>query len=258
MALQVERRRLWEERRDNAIRLQEAGVRVYFGTGSKSPSDLLEKLQQLVEAGLPADYARAALTSEAARLLGVSNHLGKIVSGSAATLCIWSADPMTKDAQLALIAVDGSVTEFEIKDKKTDGKGPEKGVDLSGHWDFTSTSDGDSNEATLELTMAEDGTISGSLSMPSPMGEGDLKSTVSGSVSGTSVSMIATFDMDSMSITMVFDGVVDGLEISGTNTVSGPWGEDSKTFRGVHTPEHSHAVLNWGYEDHDEERYSCH
>jgi hypothetical protein len=40
--------------------------------------------------------------------------------------------------------------------------------------------------------------------------------------------------------------------------VSGPWCEDVSTFTGTQTPEHSHAVLNWGYEHHDEERYTCH
>ena len=260
MPLQLERRRLWEERRDNAIVLQKAGVRVYFGTGSAKPADLMDKLRQLVEAGLPAEYATAALTTEAARLLGVSGSLGQISTGSAATLCLWTADPMSKDAHLALIAVDGAITEFEVKDKDKEdgGGGPAEDVDVSGHWDFISTSEGETNEATLELKMEKDGTITGSLSMPSPMSEDTLESEVTGTLSGQTVSLSAQFNMGGMLIDMDFEGTIDGLDVSGSNTVSGPWGEDVSSFTGTQTPEHSHAVLNWGYEHHDEERYTCH
>ena len=46
-----EKRRLWEQRRDNAIQLHQAGVRVLFGTGDGKAKDLLENVRQLVEVG---------------------------------------------------------------------------------------------------------------------------------------------------------------------------------------------------------------
>ena len=62
-----EKRRLWVERRDNALRLREAGVGVLFGSGSRKASDLMDGLRALVDAGYPNDLVQKALTSSAAK-----------------------------------------------------------------------------------------------------------------------------------------------------------------------------------------------
>ncbi len=259
MALQLERRRLWEERRDNAIVLQKAGVRVYFGTGKAKPEEFMEKLQQLVEAGLPAEYATAALTTEAARMLGVSNRLGQVAVGHAATLCLWTEDPMTKDAQLALIAVDGAITEFEIKEKKEGGEGPAEDVDVSGRWDITSDSEDSPEGAFLMLSMDDAGKVTGTFTADSPMEDGaTMTADVTGKVSGTNLSLSGTLEFGGMSIEFQFDGELNGLKVKGTNTIIAPFGEEVMDFTGIQTPEHTHGVLNWGYEHDHEERYSCH
>ncbi len=259
MALQIERRRLWEERRDNAIVLQKAGVRVFFGTGKAKPAEFMDKLQQLVEAGLPAEYATAALTAEAARMLGVSNRLGQITVGHAATLCLWTADPMTKDAQLALIAVDGAISEFEIKDKKKDGEGPAEGVDVSGRWDLSGDSEDSPQGAFLKLSMDDTGKITGTFTADSPMEDGTkLSSAVTGQVSGTQMSLSGSLEIGEMSVDFQFEGQINGLKLKGTNTIVAPFGEEVMEFTGIQTPEHTHGVLNWGYEHDHEERYSCH
>ncbi len=259
MALQLERRRLWEERRDNAIVLQKAGVRIFFGTGKAKPADLMDKLQQLVEAGLPAEYATAALTTEAARMLGVSGRLGQIATGSAATLCLWTADPMDKDAQLALIAVDGVITEFEIKEKKKGGSGPAEGVDVSGRWDLASDSEDAPEGAFYELSMDENGKVTGTFTMDNPMESGTtLTSTVSGEVSGTNLTLSGSLDFGGNDVEFQIDCEINGLKMSGTNTIIAPWGEEEMEISGTQTPKHDHGVLNWGYEHQHEDRYSCH
>ena len=258
MALRLERRRLWEERRDNAIRLQEAGVQVYFGTGNGKPADLVDKLRQLVEAGLPAQFATDALTKDAARLLGVSKQLGQVAEGSAATFCLWTADPMTKDAQLALICVDGVASEFEVKDKADKGEGPADGVDVSGRWDLEVLDEDSPTGAYYVLSMEEDGKVAGTYFMDSPMDEGSISCDVTGKLSGTDLHLEGVLDFGGMSVDFEVDGTVSGGAYKATNNMVAPWGEESMEISATHTPEHGHSVLNWGYENHDHERYSCH
>lgn len=258
MALRLERRRLWEERRDNAIRLQEAGVQVYFGTGSGNPKELVDKLRQLVEAGLPSQVATDALTKDAARLLGVSKQLGQVATGSAATFCLWTADPMTKDAQLALICVDGVASEFEVKDKADAGTGPADGVDVSGRWDLEVLDEQSPTGAYYVLTMDEDGKVAGTYFMDSPMGEGTASCDVTGKLSGTNLRLEGALEFGGMSVDFEVDGEIAGGSYKGTNSMVTPWGEETMDISATHTPDHGHSVLNWGYENHDHERYSCH
>ena len=58
------RRAEWEEGRDCALRLHEAGVRFAFGTDGEKPKKLVGKVRELVEAGLPAEVALASLTTD--------------------------------------------------------------------------------------------------------------------------------------------------------------------------------------------------
>ncbi|MCP5023565.1 MAG: amidohydrolase family protein [bacterium] len=259
MALQLERRRLWEERRDNAIVLRKAGVRIFFGTGKAKPADFIDKLQQLVKAGLPAEYATAALTTEAARMLGVSNRLGQIATGRAATLCLWTADPMDKGAQLALIAVDGVIAEFEIKEKKEGGSGPSDGVDVSGRWDFDADSEHAPEGAFCELSMGNNGKVTGTYTMENPMESGTtLSSAVTGKVSGTNLTLSGSLDFGGNDVEFQIDCEINGLKMSGTNTITASWGEEEMEISGTQTPKHNHGILNWGYEHQHEDRYSCH
>ena len=115
MGVREERRREWEEKRDCAMRLSEAGVAFAFGSGSRSPADLLKSVRTLVEEGLPAEVAIAGLTSSAADLLGVGRNLGRIAPGFDASIALWTENPTHKDAQLAWLFVDGFPHEFEIK-----------------------------------------------------------------------------------------------------------------------------------------------
>ena len=68
--MREEKRRLWEEGRDCAIKLQQAGVPFTFGSANSGAAELLKKVRTLVEKGLPSDAAIAALTTNAAKWLG--------------------------------------------------------------------------------------------------------------------------------------------------------------------------------------------
>ncbi len=237
LAVRVERRRLWEERRDVALRLAEQGVHFAFGSSNETPKKLLEKVRTLVEAGLPRETAQAALTGEAARMLGADRHLGRIAAGFDATLTLWTADPLTeKEAQVAWSFVDGYGAEFEIKEVKPDANG-EPG-DAAGTWSLEASFGGDSRESTLVLTQDDEGGLTGTLSYS--IGEGDQdETTIAGKMRGSSLELEATVSFGEMSVEMTLEGSIEGNSFEGTASYAVPFSEDplEAEVTGSRTPE---------------------
>ena len=126
LKVRKERRRLWDEKFDNVIRLHQAGVPFALTTkDSKSPSEFFKNLRRLIERGLPEEAALAALTTTPAEMLGMKGQLGAIQQGYRANVAIFSAPFTDKKAKTRYVFVDGR--KFEIdqdkeKDKKEDDK----------------------------------------------------------------------------------------------------------------------------------------
>ena len=216
-----ERRRKWEERRDGAIRLHEAGVRFAFGTDSEKPSKLLERVRELVEAGLPEEVAFAALTSTSADLCGVGKRLGRVAPGYDATLTLWNRNPLTeKKAKAIFVIVDGYVTEYERPEEKEGAEGaPDEGVDVTGTWLVKSESDGEESEADLTLEMAEDGSVEGVLIQANPMDQSTMTIDVTGAVVGTTLELSGSFAIGDTEVEFTYELEIEGDELSGEVTI---------------------------------------
>ena len=238
LAVRVERRKEWEEKRDCALRLQEAGVRFVFGSGSSKPGELLERVRTLVKAGLPGDDALVALTSSAAQVLGMQNRLGRIEPGFDATFVLWRSDPLTDEkASAAWVFVDGFPSEF--KEEKKKGKGPADGVDPSGNWTLEFTVEGEGlRAADLTLEMAKDGTLSGTLEAENPIGGGRVETEVEGQVSGDEVELECTLAFGEVKIETKLVAKLAGETLDGEGSFRGPWGSEprTQTFRGKRVP----------------------
>ncbi len=226
LGVRVERRRRWEETRDSALRLTEAGVRFAFGTGTEKPGKLLEKVRTLVETGLAEDAALAALTTHAAELLGLDKRLGRIEPGYDATLALWSADPLTdKKAKVVWVFVDGFPTEFDLPDEADEeaGEGPAEGVDASGTWTLTiAGDDGEAQEATLTIEMAEDGAVTGKHESKNPRDDSNMTIDVTGTVNGTSLKLSGSFEMGDFAVDFTYAMKLEGDSLSGDVTYEIP------------------------------------
>jgi imidazolonepropionase-like amidohydrolase len=243
-AVRLERRTKWEEGRDCALRLEEAGVRLAFGTANEKPKELLERVRTLVEQGLPADAALAALTHDAAEFLGVQRRLGSVDVGYDATFTLWRADPLSvKDASVAWIFVDGFPTEFEeekekAKDKK--GEGPSEGIDPTGTWQLEFVVEGEGiKTAELTLDMAQDGSLKGTLEVDNPMGGARIKTDVDGRVTADELELECTLTVGEFEIETTLTATIDGDSLEGDGSFHGPWSSEPMTqsFSGKRTPE---------------------
>ncbi len=244
LGVRVEKRRLWEEGRDCALRLSEAGVRFAFGSKARKPEKLLADVRKLVEAGLAPDAALDALTVEAARLIGVDNRLGLVSKGYNATLCLWTEDPLTEEkAQVLWAFVDGFSTEYERKKekkkKKNAGAKPTEGLDMSGTWAVEFPDGEGIKSAKLVLEMDEDGNITGSIFMTNPRDDTEVESSIEGALSGEDVVMEASVSFGEFSIDLGFEGTLEKDRLEGDTTLSAPFLSEprSDAFHATRQPE---------------------
>lgn len=112
--VRLERRERWERRRDGALALHAAGVPFAFGTAGEKPGDVLGKVRDLVEAGLPREVALLALTRVPAKFAGLDSRLGQVAEGFDATVVLWDGDPLTdEEAEVRYLFVDGYTWDAE-------------------------------------------------------------------------------------------------------------------------------------------------
>jgi imidazolonepropionase-like amidohydrolase len=113
-----------EEAEGNPAALHRAGVR--FALVSAWAPSFTAGLQKAVEKGLPREVALEAVTLRAAEALGVADRLGSLEPGKIANVVAWSGDPLSKEAKVKMVFVDGSLYEPEDKpEPKKDEKKPE-------------------------------------------------------------------------------------------------------------------------------------
>lgn len=240
-AVRLERRKRWEEGRDCALRLHEAGVRFVFGTANGKPKELLEHVRTLVETGLPPEAALEALTRDAAEFLGVEQRLGRIEAGYDATFTLWRADPLgVKDASVAWSFVDGFPSEFkEEKKKGKGGEGPSEGIDPTGTWKLEFEVQGEGiKEAELTLEMAKDGNLTGALEVENPMGGARVKTDVEGKVTGDELELECTLAFGEFTIETTLKATIEGDALDGDGSFHGPWSPEPTTqsFTGKRGP----------------------
>jgi imidazolonepropionase-like amidohydrolase len=221
-SLESLRTRAWAPSTPKA--LYDAGVGfAFYSGGLASPRDVLEHVRTAIDAGLPHDAALRALTLGAAEIYGVADRLGSVERGKIADLIVTDGDIFDEDAKVKVIFVEGQ--KFEKPEAAKPTEAPT--IDLTGTWTLTVESPRGTQESTAELSMAEDGTLSGSVR--SARGEGSLSE---GWVSGNSFSFTIAMSTGGRSMEAVYSGTLEGEEMQGTIST----GRFSQEFTGVKGP----------------------
>jgi imidazolonepropionase-like amidohydrolase len=109
---------------NNAGLLAQAGVKVAFGSGDTGgPADLLTWAVLTHRYGLPREAALAAVTANAAEVLGVADRVGSLAAGRDADLLILTGDPLQPTTRLDKVIVDGRLAYDAQSGASADGKG---------------------------------------------------------------------------------------------------------------------------------------
>jgi imidazolonepropionase-like amidohydrolase len=124
LAVLEDRKARWAERAANASKLAKAGVTFAFATDGVTRIDTFHaQVRKLIAAGLPADAAVAALTREAAAIVGLSKRLGTIEPGKLGHLVVMTAPYGDEKAKPRYVLADGLKFDLEKDTPAAKGKG---------------------------------------------------------------------------------------------------------------------------------------
>ena len=193
--------------------LSKAGVKFAFYSGETgNPKDLLKAVKKSIDAGLAPDAALRGLTLSPAELYGVSDRLGSIEKGKIANLVVAEGDLFNEKTKIKYVFVDGR--RFEIREPEKP-KDPPKG-DITGKWKLSYTTPEGAEESTVDLTMASDGTITGTL-----FSKHGNASILSGYLSGDHFTFVLNINIGQNFADVTFSGTYDGTSLKGNISVEG-------------------------------------
>ncbi len=106
-------------RLDNAALLEAAGVTVIIsGAESHNARKQRQMAGNAVSYGLPYEAGLAALTSNPAMVFGLGNRQGSIRESRAASVVLWSGDPLEVTSAAEVVIIDGKVMPMESRQTK--------------------------------------------------------------------------------------------------------------------------------------------
>jgi len=188
--------------------LGKAGVKfAFYSGGIASPKDILPAVKKSIEAGLSPDAALRALTLSPAEIFGVAETLGSIENGKIANLVVTDGDLFDKKTKVKIVFVDGR--KYEVRETLRPSE-PPKG-DLTGKWKLSFTTPQGQEEATADLNMQPDGTLTGSVT--SDRGTGSV---FNGWVSNDKFSFTINISIEGSSGDVVFTGTFEGTSMKGS------------------------------------------
>jgi imidazolonepropionase-like amidohydrolase len=200
--------------------LQKAGVKfAFYFEGVGAPKDALKNAKKAIDAGLAGDAALRAFTLNAAEILGVGDRLGSIEPGKIANLMVTDGDPFNEKTKVKMTFVDGR--RYEVREPGRPTAPPT--VRLTGKWKISLTGPQGLEEATADLSMVPDGTLSGSLTGVSGAMVGSM-GTVSirdGWVSGNQFSFTLSLTLGGNPTDVIFSGTLEGEQMKGTASGGG-------------------------------------
>ena len=209
--------------------LTKAGVKFAFYSGAiTAPKDMLKAVKKSIDAGLAPDAAIRALTLSAAEIFGVADRLGSIETGKIANLVVTDGDLFDEKTKIKIVFVDGR--KFTVREPEKP-KDPPKG-DLTGKWKLSYTTPEGPEESTVDISMASDGSLSGSLS--SPRGNATI---ISGYLSVDKFSFTINIPIEGSPTDVIFNGTFDGTSIKGSISVQGLEIDFTGTKPGSHRSE---------------------
>ncbi|MGH9780057.1 MAG: amidohydrolase family protein [Candidatus Acidiferrales bacterium] len=200
--------RLRERAPSTPAALHKAGVKFgFYSDGIANSKDLFKNVKKAIDAGLPADAALRALTLSPAEIFNVADRVGSIEAGKAANLVVTDGDLFEEKTKIKMVFVDGR--KYEIREP---GRPEEKpSINLTGTWKLSVNMPQGAQESTAELKMADDGTLSGSVT-----GQRGTASLSSGWVSGNNFSFTVSISMGPRTVEVVYTGTVEGNKMTGS------------------------------------------
>ena len=209
----LEKRKKEEQKNiiEQASQLSAKGVRFGFSTDGVGAKKALENVRRMIKAGLSEKDALAALTTNTAQIIGVSNSMGTIQNGKIANIIVANGPIFDEKTKIRYVFVDGNMHEYEIKEKskkESTGEVSEENKAFVGTWEFTMTIQGQSLKGELDINQSSEGTLEGSMSVT---GLDDTVEIEEIEVDGNNI----TYTTETQGIEISWKGKVEGETMTG-------------------------------------------
>jgi Amidohydrolase family len=192
--------------------LAKANVKfAFYSGGITAPKDILKAAKKSIDAGLAPDAALRALTLAPAEIYGVADRIGSIENGKIANLVVADGDIFNEKTKVKYVFVDGRRFDIREPEKPKEPKG-----DMTGKWKLSYTTPEGAEDSTLDVTMATDGSLSGTLT-----GKRGTFALISGSLNADKFTFLINISLDGVPTDVTFSGTFDGTALRGTISVEG-------------------------------------
>ena len=137
----AERRLEFYKRHMNQFdQLTSDGIVFGFSTLGVSTSKIKKNMIQMQDFGFDSTEALAALTTNAAELLGISDIVGTIETGKIGNLVITTGPYFNSDSNVKIVFVEGRKYTYEIKQKTPNDISSENSSEIIGTWEYSGVS----------------------------------------------------------------------------------------------------------------------
>lgn len=203
----------------NAALLHRAGIKFALAPGALRPNDFLANVRKAIAAGLPREVALEALTIRAAEVAGVAEQLGSVEPGKIANLVISDGPPLTDNARIRTVFVDGVDYDVVPAAPSARGGGRTGGgagragggetAQVAGTW--TMSVNGPQGALTSTLTLTQNGeSLDGSI-----ISEFGTATISEGRVNGRNLTWQASFQIGGERTTVNFEAEANGNRMTG-------------------------------------------
>src|SRR5690554_452918 len=183
---------------------EKEGIPFAFTTLDLQKGNFLKNIRLMVENGLSEEAALAALTINAARILGQDQLAGTIEKGKLANLVITTDSLFKNESEVKQVFVDGYIFNYETN-KKSKGN-DEKATDITGTWSYNTETPQGSSTGEMTIKKESEG-YSGTITFDNPAGGGTKTADMSGiKQSGTSFEFQFNVDVQGMALSVTVSG----------------------------------------------------
>lgn len=200
-----------------ASAFEKAGISFGFSMLEAKPKDILSQIRIMIKYGLSENAALAALTTNPASILGLSNVMGTVEKGKMANLVITDKPLFAEKSTIKYVFVDGE--KYVMSTKPAGSKSatnPDAVKAVVGKWNIVTRSQMGERTGVLVIKN-EGGTLSGTISFEGPNGSisNDLDVV---EFDGKELNFSYTFEMQGQSAEVETDAAVEGNKFTGTMT----------------------------------------
>ncbi|WP_230981454.1 amidohydrolase family protein [Echinicola salinicaeni] len=153
-----------------AAHFEKAGIPFAFSTQDAKSGEFMKHLSLMMENGLSEEAALAALTINAAEILGIAQYTGSIAEGNLANLVITTDKLGDEKAKVKYVFADGYLFEYEGEKPKVDMS---KAKELVGTWNYESETPGGTSKGTVKYEINA-GELQGEIVVDDPDGSGQI------------------------------------------------------------------------------------